>query len=187
MYTSPTPASGSRVLASSALKSAGLIDKDARMKDVSGDRPGGRKGVSKFRSHRPRPIDAFKDHQAGPSRGAGRASTSRVKPIEVRGAASRVATVGVKVLDVWRDFVNRRWNPETRFLNLEVSGLVLDKGMWFLDGIAVDVGRHGAIETWTFAARGTRVDGEGKLSHLQVCGGSQATRMCHFGLVNVFY
>ncbi|KIJ12778.1 hypothetical protein PAXINDRAFT_170982 [Paxillus involutus ATCC 200175] len=119
MYTSPTPASGSRVLASSALKSAGLIDKDARMKDVSGDRPGGRKGVSKFRSHRPRPIDAFKDHQAGPSRGAGRASTSRVKPIEVRGAASRVATVGVKVLDVWRDFVNRRWNPETRFLNLE--------------------------------------------------------------------
>lgn len=25
----------------------------------------------------------------------------------------------MKVMDVWRDFVNRRWNPETRFLNLE--------------------------------------------------------------------
>ena len=38
------------------------------MKDVSADRPGGRKGISKIRTHRPRPIDAFKDHQAGPSK-----------------------------------------------------------------------------------------------------------------------
>ncbi|KIK98414.1 hypothetical protein PAXRUDRAFT_823890 [Paxillus rubicundulus Ve08.2h10] len=119
MYSSPTPASGSRGLASSALKSAGLIDKDARMKDVSGDRPGGRKGASKFRSHRPRPIDAFKDHHAGSSRGAGRAATAGAKNLEVRGAAARVPTVGVKIVDVWRGFVNRRWNPETRFLNLE--------------------------------------------------------------------
>lgn len=35
--------------------------------------------------------------------------------------SSRVAALGVKTLDVWRDFVNRRWNPEARFLNLEVS------------------------------------------------------------------
>lgn len=68
MYSSPTTATGSRTLATNALRSAGLIDKDERMKDVSTDRPGGRKGTSKIRSHRPRPIDAFKDHQAGPSK-----------------------------------------------------------------------------------------------------------------------
>lgn len=42
--------------------------------------------------------------------------------------STRAANVGMKVMDVWRDFVNRRWNPETRFLNLEVSlsaGLLL--------------------------------------------------------------
>jgi nuclear RNA export factor len=33
---------------------------------------------------------------------------------------TRVAAMGVKTLDVWRDFVNRRWNAEARFLNLEV-------------------------------------------------------------------
>lgn len=32
---------------------------------------------------------------------------------------TRVAAMGVKTLDVWRDFVNRRWNAEARFLNLE--------------------------------------------------------------------
>lgn len=68
MFSSPTTAPGGRTLAANALRSAGLIDKDERMKDVSADRPGGRKGVSKIRSHRPRPIDAFKDHQAGPSK-----------------------------------------------------------------------------------------------------------------------
>ncbi|KAH7925857.1 NTF2-like protein [Leucogyrophana mollusca] len=31
----------------------------------------------------------------------------------------RVATVAVKAVDIWREFVNRRWNPEARFLNLE--------------------------------------------------------------------
>lgn len=70
MFSSPTTATGNRTLATNALRSAGLIDKDERMKDVSTDRPGGRKGVSKIRSHRPRPIDAFKDHQAGPSKAA---------------------------------------------------------------------------------------------------------------------
>lgn len=35
--------------------------------------------------------------------------------------SGRVPTVGTKTLDVWRHFVNRRWNPDARFLNLEVS------------------------------------------------------------------
>lgn len=39
----------------------------------------------------------------------------------VRGVSSRVTTVNTKALDVWRDFVNRRWNADARFLNLEVS------------------------------------------------------------------
>ncbi|KAF9223914.1 NTF2-like protein [Gyrodon lividus] len=142
MYSSPAPASGSRALATSALKSAGLIDKDERMKDVSGDRPGGRKGASKIRSHRPRPIDVFKDHQAGPSRASMPGGAATDGGLSIRGASSarnptvgrlrrnaitatsvtgggRVATVGVKTVDVWREFVNRRWNPEARFLNLE--------------------------------------------------------------------
>lgn len=38
-----------------------------------------------------------------------------------RAASARVSTMGTKVLDIWRDFVNRRWNAEARFLNLEVS------------------------------------------------------------------
>ncbi|EDR08376.1 uncharacterized protein LACBIDRAFT_296944 [Laccaria bicolor S238N-H82] len=67
MFSSPSPAPGSRALAANALRSAGLIDRDrdATMRDAT-DKPGGRKGSSKIRSHRIRPIDAFKDG-AGPS------------------------------------------------------------------------------------------------------------------------
>jgi nuclear RNA export factor len=58
--------SGSGVLANTALRNAGLIDRDERMRDTS-DKPGGRKGYAKQRSHRPRLIDTIKG-QAGPSR-----------------------------------------------------------------------------------------------------------------------
>jgi len=50
MFSSPTPASGSRTIANTALRSAGLIDRDTAMHDIT-DRPGGRKGSSKTRSH----------------------------------------------------------------------------------------------------------------------------------------
>lgn len=50
MFSSPTPAPGSRALATNALRSAGLIDRDERMRD--GDRQGGRKAASKIRAHR---------------------------------------------------------------------------------------------------------------------------------------
>ena len=43
-----------------------------------------------------------------------------------RTPSSRITNVGVKTLDVWRDFVNRRWNAEARFLNLEVSSSSVD-------------------------------------------------------------
>jgi len=60
--------SGSSVLANTALRKAGLMDRDERMRDTS-DKPGGRKGLSKPRSHRPRLIDTIKG-QPGPSRNA---------------------------------------------------------------------------------------------------------------------
>ncbi|KIM84221.1 hypothetical protein PILCRDRAFT_68075 [Piloderma croceum F 1598] len=68
MFSSPTPAPGSRTVATTALRSAGLIDRDQRMRDAT-DKPGGRKGPSKIRAHRPRAIDAYKgESKPGPSR-----------------------------------------------------------------------------------------------------------------------
>ncbi|KAG6331184.1 hypothetical protein ID866_7905 [Astraeus odoratus] len=148
-FSSATVAPNGRTLAASTLKSVGLIDRDEQMRDVPSDNPGGRKGISKIRPHRPRPMDIFKEHQPGHSRASTLASRTQsgapMGGISIRGAASarnstvgrlrrnvpgmsststasggsRVATTGVKAVDVWRDFVNRRWNPETRFLNLE--------------------------------------------------------------------
>ena len=63
-----SPPSGSSVLVNTALRKAGLMDRDERMRDTS-DKPGGRKGLSKPRSHRPRLIDTIKG-QPGPSRNA---------------------------------------------------------------------------------------------------------------------
>ncbi|EGN98717.1 hypothetical protein SERLA73DRAFT_181326 [Serpula lacrymans var. lacrymans S7.3] len=148
MFSSPTPAPGSRTLAANALKGAGLIDRDERMRDIS-DKPGGRKGSSKIRSHRSRPIDVFKEQPStnrpssmlatrisGASeglaiRGASRPTTmGRLRrnavstapggnPGNMVSSSGRIATVAVKAVDIWREFVNRRWNPEARFLNLE--------------------------------------------------------------------
>jgi hypothetical protein len=58
--------SGSSVLANTALRNAGLMDHDQRMRDPS-DKPGGRKGFPKLRSHRPRLLDTIKG-PPGPSR-----------------------------------------------------------------------------------------------------------------------
>ena len=58
--------SGSTVLVNTALRKAGLMDRDERMRDAS-DKPGGRKGFPKSRPHRPRLIDTIKG-QPGPSR-----------------------------------------------------------------------------------------------------------------------
>jgi hypothetical protein len=56
-----------------------------------------------------------------PSRYAGSNMSSANPEGATRAASARVGVMGTKVLDVWRDFVNRRWNAEARFLNLEVS------------------------------------------------------------------
>jgi nuclear RNA export factor len=76
MFSSPT---SSRTLATTTLKGAGLIDSDTRMRDATGDKPGGRKGASKIRTHRTRPIDAYKEPH-GPSR----ASMVNIRPFPAR-------------------------------------------------------------------------------------------------------
>ncbi|KAI3615783.1 mrna export receptor mex67 [Moniliophthora roreri] len=100
MFSSPTPAPGSRTLASKALRKAGLIDQDAQMRDAT-DKPGGRKGSSRIRSHRPRAIDAYKD--SGPSRTLMSSSilqrsnlsqNGTSDTISIRGASNRPTLVG---------------------------------------------------------------------------------------------
>lgn len=138
MFSSPT---SSRTLATTTLKGAGLIDSDTRMRDATADKPGGRKGASKIRTHRTRPIDAYKEPH-GPSRASmlaartqpggasdiltirGASTVGRLRRNAVSAAVAGVApgkahTAPVKAVEVWKDFVNRRWNPELRFLNLE--------------------------------------------------------------------
>ncbi|TFK62148.1 NTF2-like protein [Pluteus cervinus] len=146
MYSSQTAAQGPRTIVGNALRGAGLIDRDTQMRDAT-DKPGGRKGISKMRSHRPRAADAYKD--VGPSKSmlASRISGLHAgpsDPLSIRGA-SRPTVVGrmrrnavsggdatgaelsstprmrvtMKSDDPWREFVQSRWNPQERFLNLE--------------------------------------------------------------------
>ncbi|KAH6909208.1 hypothetical protein BKA70DRAFT_1477020 [Coprinopsis sp. MPI-PUGE-AT-0042] len=146
MSATTAPATGSKAMAANALRSAGLLDKDTQMRDAT-DKPGGRKGSSKIRSHRNRPIDAFKDQ--GPSRLSSRIATSTSHagpsdPLAIRGAARptaagrlrrgavsagsaasnlvggpRVTVSRPKGVESWRELVRKRWNAETQFLNLE--------------------------------------------------------------------
>ncbi|KAI0035362.1 hypothetical protein K488DRAFT_39110, partial [Vararia minispora EC-137] len=137
----------SRSVAASALRKAGLMDGDARMHDASG-RQGGRKGANKIRSHRPRLVDGIKDSgaaarnsvaarlaavaaargetlhirgaaQPGPS-GSLAAARTRRNALSLNGTKTGAgARVVGKPIEVWRQFVQKRWNPEIRFLNLE--------------------------------------------------------------------
>ena len=70
MLSSPTPADRrpTRAIASTALRSVGLIDRDTQMRDATKgkDRPGGKKTLKKI-GHRNRILDLYKD-SAGPSR-----------------------------------------------------------------------------------------------------------------------
>jgi len=151
MLSSPTPAAGSRAFAANALRKAGLMDRDERMRDVA-DKPH-RKGVTakpahKARSsHRPRAIDALigKDQPSSSRnpmlaariaanapqglniRGASKTTATvgrlRRNAISINGTASstsgRLANVGTRPVDLWREFVQKRYDPDSRFLNLE--------------------------------------------------------------------
>jgi nuclear RNA export factor len=130
--------SGSSALVNTVLRNAGLMDRDERMRDTA-DKPGGRKGFQKSRPHRPRLIDSIKG-QPGPSRNSmlsTRIAPPSSGPLSIRGAAlgrvrrNAISLNGDKVLpgtrvvvgkplEIWRSFVRRRWDPQSRFLNLEV-------------------------------------------------------------------
>jgi nuclear RNA export factor len=153
MFSSQTAASGSRAIAASALRNAGLMDRDTPMHDAS-DTPGGRKSSSRTRVGRNR------KHE--PSGASARSTASKTlaphiipatDPLSIRGAARPTAagrlrrnavssgsSIGAgssttprqvaprvipatkpKLVEHWREVVKKRWNPETRFLNLEVS------------------------------------------------------------------
>ncbi|KAI0346534.1 NTF2-like protein [Trametopsis cervina] len=145
MLSSDAP-TGSRTIVANAFRKAGLMDQDERMRDVS-DKPGGRKGHHKTTGHktrssnRPRAIEALigKDQPGSSNRSpmvaARLAAGSGNAGIAIKGA-SKASAVGrvrrnaislngdqsprsLKVIEHWRNFVNKRWNPELRFLNLE--------------------------------------------------------------------
>lgn len=160
-----TPAASSSSVATNALRSAGLMDRDERMRDAT-DKPGGRKGTSKIRSHRPRLIDAIKD-PAGPSRNsmlASRMGVASSEPLSIRGAArptaagrirrnaisvntTKSSTITGNPLEIWREFVQKRYNRDLRFLNLErmSEDTILSKARLVPPGVPGSSGREAAV------------------------------------------
>ncbi|PPR05969.1 hypothetical protein CVT24_004633 [Panaeolus cyanescens] len=140
--SSSTPAGG-KAIAASALRSAGLIDRDAQMRDVT-DNPGGRKG--RIRSGRTtRTVDLNKSNKttttdvrmhsirssrgshAGPSDPLSRSSRiDRTRKTVPGASTSASAPSRIPVLhrqpnplrEGWTEFVNKRYNPDTKYLDL---------------------------------------------------------------------
>ncbi|KAA1467548.1 NTF2-like protein [Dentipellis sp. KUC8613] len=145
MFQTPSPASGSRSVATTALRSAGLMDRDERMRDAS-DRPGGRKSTAKSAKIRSQNrsrrqlgfVDSLRESGRNPMAAARIAATAD-DALAIRGAARPTAAGRVRrnavsyntarnlagskssrpALEVWDEFVRKRWSPEQRFLNLE--------------------------------------------------------------------
>ncbi|KAF9532494.1 hypothetical protein CPB83DRAFT_903528 [Crepidotus variabilis] len=139
-------ASGSKTIASSALRRAGLMDRDATMRDGT-DNAGGRKGRTRS-GKAARMLDINRDKPSGSRPQTIRFSTSATNghssQTAIRGASSRPTLAGrirrnavsgdgesstpsripVKIMtpkpvEAWRELVKKRWNPETKFLNLD--------------------------------------------------------------------
>ncbi|KAI1797343.1 NTF2-like protein [Ganoderma leucocontextum] len=123
-FSSPTPAPGSRAIATNALRRAGLMDQDTKMRDMSSDKPGGRKGsalkISKPRhpAHKPRGLESIlgKSTPVLAQTIATRPNDPRLKK---RRNAGMSGPVTERVIEMWKEWVRRRWNPEAKFLNLE--------------------------------------------------------------------
>ncbi|KDQ13518.1 hypothetical protein BOTBODRAFT_133413 [Botryobasidium botryosum FD-172 SS1] len=146
MFSSPTPAPGGssrRPIVSSALRSAGLIDGDVRM---AGEDDQSRRKDKRHRVYeRPRPAE--KDpHGPSSSRRPNLLLSRLSRPAvghSIRGVASGSSTSHAaqslsaagrprrnavstdadartrgKSVEILRQFVNSRWNPETKFLDL---------------------------------------------------------------------
>ncbi|KAJ7220179.1 hypothetical protein GGX14DRAFT_433679 [Mycena pura] len=152
MFSSPTPAPGSKALAANALRGAGLmVDRDTTMRDVS-DKPSGRK-ATKHRSHRVKAIYDLNDRGSGSSRmlSSRIADPGPSDPLSIRGASRtptgtrprrNAVSGGVPVappalthasptlgrisaakssrtLDHWSEFVKKRYDLQTKCLNLD--------------------------------------------------------------------
>jgi nuclear RNA export factor len=54
---------------------------------------------------------------------AGRLKRSGVPGMPETAASSRIPVriTSTKPVEAWREFVKKRWNPETKYLNLDVS------------------------------------------------------------------
>ncbi|KAF7327415.1 hypothetical protein MKEN_00319300 [Mycena kentingensis (nom. inval.)] len=146
MFSSPTPAPGSRTIAANALRSAGLTaePRDATMRDVSA--PTGRKASSKHRSHRVRVYDLNNNGSSSRMLSSRIAADAASDPLSVRGASrvpgsrprrNAVSTGGQPVpaalssssrilagrsgrsLEHMDEFVKKRYDPQTKCLNLD--------------------------------------------------------------------
>ncbi|GJE96575.1 NTF2-like protein [Phanerochaete sordida] len=146
MLSTPAPPTGSRSVAANALRKAGLMDTDTRMRDVT-DKPGGRKGHQKSSQHkvrsslRPGRADVLLGRDPSGSTSRSPMVNARIAAanaggdgLSIRGASKGSAggrvrrnaislngssRTGAQVVELWREFVKRRWNAEARFLNLE--------------------------------------------------------------------
>ncbi|KAH8832006.1 hypothetical protein DL96DRAFT_1589657 [Flagelloscypha sp. PMI_526] len=120
--------------ATRALRSAGLIsgEKDVSMRDLSSkhDRQGGRKGTqrSKHRTLRPASLAIKGTATVVTATPATRIRRNAVSSSDSPSVNSRIpvrtATTGTKgsitgQVAQWKEVVESRWNPATRFLNLE--------------------------------------------------------------------
>ncbi|VDB94284.1 unnamed protein product [Peniophora sp. CBMAI 1063] len=122
--------------AAKALHKAGALrDGDAKMKDLSG---APKKDAGRLRSHRPKLINEIKGGESSRTRVTAGAGSLNIRGASAGGSARDAARAAVatrlqrtllskakpalkqvKPLEVWRDFVNRRYDANTGFLNLE--------------------------------------------------------------------
>lgn len=92
--------------------------------------------------------------------------------------------VNTKILDVWKDFVHKRWNAEARFLNLEVrSHRDLRRCINALTYIPEYVGRRLGSQTQPNSARRARRLLQGSRHHFQDCLAAEARGLAFILLV----
>ncbi|KAF7773548.1 hypothetical protein Agabi119p4_5715 [Agaricus bisporus var. burnettii] len=133
MFSTSTPASGSRTIASRALRRAGLVDSDTQMRDGDNDRRNAQRSRRRIRgteSAKEQATGSF--HRSLAVRMSASARGTASDPLAIRGAArptiagrlrrkdaeSAFASNRDGAVDAWRQMVNARYNPETRFLDL---------------------------------------------------------------------
>ncbi|KAI0072752.1 NTF2-like protein [Panus rudis PR-1116 ss-1] len=146
--TSNPPPAGSRAIAANALRKAGLMDRDERMRDVS-EKPTRKTTSTKASAahkrpghHKPRLVDALLGKDQPSSSNRNPMTVSRIaaqnEGLTIRGASKTTVATGRTrrnaistpgsissrisssgMIELWQEFVRSRYNAEARFLNLE--------------------------------------------------------------------